>query len=131
MGDYWKVSFSLQTIMTIIRRDNEKGASAEAPPTRCCARLPGPERPQMGVRRRVEPEPFVALIDFAQRALALGCPHATQHRLEAEAGLVLAPDLDGLRGVRLSQGLSLKPYLFLNSACSSKDARRLFAGRGT
>ena len=89
------------------------------------------DAPRLRVRRRVEPEPFVALINFTDRTLSDGCPDAAQHRLETEASFVLAPDFNGLRGMRLLQGLSLKPYLFLNSACSSTDARRLFRGRGT
>lgn len=66
------------------------------------------DAPRLWVCRRIEPEPFVALIDFSQRALALWCPDAAQDGLETEAGFVLAPDFDGLRRVRLLQGLSLK-----------------------
>jgi len=81
--------------------------------------------------RRIEPEPFVALINLSQWALSERGPHAAQDWLETKASFVLAPDFDGLRRVRLLQGLGLKFYLFLNSACSSRDARRLFRGRGT
>jgi hypothetical protein len=84
------------------------------------------DSPRLRVRRRIEPEPFVALIDFTDRTLSRGCPDAAQDRLETEARLVLAPDFDLIGGVRLSQSLSLKLYLFLNSACSSTEARRLF-----
>src|ERR1700755_1473943 len=80
---------------------------------------------RLRVRRRIEPEPFVAFIDFPDRTLSHGCPDAAQDGLETEAGFVLAPDFYLLRRMRLSQGLSLKLYLFLNSACSSTDARRL------
>jgi len=84
------------------------------------------DSPRLRVRRRIEPEPFVALINFTNRTLSEGCPDAAQDRLEAEASFVLAPDFNGLCGVRLLQSLSLKLYLFLNADCSSTDARRLF-----
>ena len=89
------------------------------------------DSPRLRVCRRIEPEPFVALIDFTQWTLSLGCPHAAQDRLETKARFILAPDFDRLRRVRLLQGLGLKFYLFLNSACSCAVARRLFRGRGT
>ncbi len=96
------------------------------------ARQDEPEdAPRLWMCRRIEPEPFVALINLSQRALSLACPDAAQDRLEAEASFVLAPDFYRVRRVRLLQGLGLKFYLFLNSACSSGEARRLFAGRGT
>lgn len=81
--------------------------------------------------RGIQPEPFVAFINDSQWALSERCPDTTQNRLEAKASFVLAPDFYFLRRVRLLQGLRRKFYLFLNSACSSADARRLFAGRGT
>jgi len=84
------------------------------------------DSPRPRMCRRVEPEPFVALINLTDRTPPCGCPDAAQDGLETEARFVLAPDFDGLRGVRLLQGLSLKPYLFLNSACPSTEARRLF-----
>jgi hypothetical protein len=43
---------------------------------------------------RIEPEPFVARINFRQGALALWRPDAPQDRLETEAGFVFAPRLD-------------------------------------
>ncbi len=91
-----------------------------------------PERaPSPRVSRRIEPEPFVALINLSQRALSLWRPDAAQHRLETKASLVFAPDFYCVRGVCLLKGVRLELYLFLNSACSCVDARRLFAGRGT
>jgi hypothetical protein len=57
------------------------------------------------VRRRVEPEPFVAHVDFGDRALALRRPDAAQDGLEAKAGLVLAPDLHLVFRMFDSQGL--------------------------
>ena len=87
--------------------------------------------PRLRMCRRIEPEPFVALIHFTDWTLSNGCPDAAQDGLETEASFVLAPDFDALQGVRFFQSLSLKPYLFLNADCSSTEARRLFAGRGT
>jgi hypothetical protein len=81
--------------------------------------------------RRIEPEPFVALINDGKGALSNGCPDTPQNRLEAEASFIFAPDFYFFGGVCLFQGLRLKFYLFLNSFCSSMEARRLFAGRGT
>lgn len=89
------------------------------------------DAPRSRMSRGIEPEPFVALINDGQRSLSDRCPDPPQNGLEAEARFVFAPDLYGVRGIRLLQGLGLKSYLFLNSACSSMDARRLFAGRGT
>ena len=77
-----------------------------------------------------EPEPFVTLINFRQGALSLGCPDAAQDGLETEARFVFAPDFYFVRRVSLFEGLRFQFYLFLNSACSSTDARRLFEGRG-
>jgi hypothetical protein len=81
--------------------------------------------------RRIEPEPFVALINFRKGTLSLGCPDAAQDGLETEARFVFAPDFYFVRRISLLKGLRFQFYLFLNSACSSTDARRLFAGRGT
>ena len=86
--------------------------------------------PRSGVCRCIELEPFVALINFCQRALSNGRPHAAQDGLKAEAGFVCAPDFYLVRRVRLSKSLCFKRQLFLNSACSSAEARRLLAGRG-
>jgi hypothetical protein len=83
------------------------------------------DSPRLRTCRRIEPEPFVALINFTDRTLSERCPDAAQDRLEAEASFIPAPDFNGLRGVRLLQSSGLKPYLFLNSACSSTEARRL------
>jgi len=89
------------------------------------------DAPHSGMHSRIEPEPLIALINYGQRSLSNWCPDTPQNGLEAEARFVFAPDLYGVRRVRLVQGLSLKSYLFLNSAWASMEARRLFAGRGT
>jgi hypothetical protein len=80
--------------------------------------------------RCIEPQPFVAFINDGKWSLSLGCPDTPQNRLEAEASFILAPDFYCLARIRLLKGLRLKFYLFLNSACSSREARRWFAGRG-
>lgn len=89
------------------------------------------DAPRAGMSRCIEPEPFVALINDGLGALSNGCPDTAEDGLEAEASLVFAPDFDFLRRVCFLKGLRLKFYLFLNAACSSSEARRLFAGRGT
>ncbi len=89
------------------------------------------DAPRAGMSRRIEPEPFVALINFRKGTLSLGCPDAAQDGLETEARFVFAPDFYFVRRISLLKGLRFQFYLFLNSACSSTDARRLFAGRGT
>src|ERR1700753_2627663 len=96
------------------------------------ARQDEPEdAPRLRMCRRIEPEPFVALIDLTEWSLSKRCPDAARDRLETEASFVRAPDFSSVRRVRFLKSLRFKFYLFLNSACSSKDARRLFAGRGT
>lgn len=64
--------------------------------------------PRLRMCRRIEPEPFVALINFTDWTLSDGCPDATQDGLETEASFILAPDFDYLRRVSLLQSLSLK-----------------------
>ncbi len=87
--------------------------------------------PRSWMSRSKEPQPFVTLINDGKWPLSLGCPDAAQDGLEAEARFIFAPDFYFVRRIRLLKGLCLKFYLFLNSACPSTDARRLFAGRGT
>jgi hypothetical protein len=54
-----------------------------------------PEDPTRArMRRRIEPEPFVAQVNFGDGALTLRRPDAAQDGLEAEAGFILASDLD-------------------------------------
>jgi hypothetical protein len=89
------------------------------------------DAPRAGMHSRIEPEPLIALINYGQRPLSNWRPDTPHNGLEAEARFVFAPDFDGVCGVRLLKGLCLKFYLFLNSACSFVDARRLLAGRGT
>jgi hypothetical protein len=66
------------------------------------------DAPRLRMCRRIEPEPFVALINFTDWTLSNGCPDAAQDGLETKASFVLTPDFDGLRGVRLLQSLSRK-----------------------
>ena len=89
------------------------------------------DAPRSWMSCRIQPEPFVALINFSDGSLSNGRPHPAKYRLETEASFVLAPDFYFVRRVCLLKSLRLKFYLFLNSACSSSVARRLFAGRGT
>jgi len=58
--------------------------------------------------RGIEPEPFVALINYRQWSLSNGCPDAAKYWLESEASFVLAPDFYGVRRIRLLQGLGRK-----------------------
>ena len=46
---------------------------------------------------RVEPEPFVAVLDFCNGSLTLWRPDAPQDRLETEASFIFAPRLYLLR----------------------------------
>src|ERR1051326_8555311 len=80
--------------------------------------------------RRIEPEPFVARINYGLWPLSLRRPHAPKDRLETEASFVFAPRLDLLIGVLFFESLDSPFQLFLNSACSPREARRLFRGRG-
>ncbi len=68
-----------------------------------------PERAPCGwMSRRIEPEPFVARINFGQWSLSNWCPDATKYRLESKARFVLAPDFHFVRRRRLVQSLRLK-----------------------
>jgi len=89
------------------------------------------DAPRLWMCRCIEPEPFIALINFTERALSLWRPDAALHRLETKPSFVLAPDFHFLVWICCLKGLHLKFYLFLNTAGSSRDARRLFDGRGT
>jgi hypothetical protein len=88
------------------------------------------DAPRSGMHSGIEPKPLIALINYGQRSLSNWCPDTPQNGLEAEARFVFTPDFDGVCRVCLLKGVCLKFYLFLNSACSSVDARRLLAGRG-
>ena len=63
-------------------------------------------RSRMG--RGIEPEPFVALINYRQWSLSNGCPDAAKYWLESEASFVLAPDFYGVCRIRLLQSLRRK-----------------------
>jgi hypothetical protein len=89
------------------------------------------DAPRPWMCRCIEPEPFIAFINEGQWALSEWRPDAAQHRLETKASFVFAPDFNFFVWICCLKSLRLKFYLFLNSACSSSDARRLLAGRGT
>src|SRR5438105_2088228 len=81
--------------------------------------------------RRVHPEPLVARVEQRRRTRAARGPDAAQHRLETQARLVLAPDLDLVRGVRRLHFGARVAELFLKAACASALAERRWRGRGT
>jgi hypothetical protein len=60
------------------------------------------------VCRRIEPNPFITLINDSNGPFSNGCPDAAQYRLEAEASLVRAPDFYLLAGMRLLQSLGFE-----------------------
>jgi len=68
-----------------------------------------PERaPRSWMSRGIQPEPFVALINYRQWSLANGRPDAAKDWLESEARFILAPDFHFVRRIRLLQSLRLK-----------------------
>lgn len=73
---------------------------------------------------RIEPKPFILRVGPSCRALSARCPDAPQHGLETQAGLILAPDLDLVLGVRGGYFGDRVVELFLNASCSAALAAR-------
>src|SRR5215207_1851926 len=69
-------------------------------------------------RKGVEVGPFVTLVDLHQRSFSDGAPHLADDRLEAQAMLILTPQLHLCRWVGLLETSHPHRELFLKASCS-------------
>ena len=66
----------------------------------------------------LEVGPLVAVVDCGNGPLSFECPHLPDHRLKAQAVLVLSPKLHVRFGVLLPEALYLEGETFLKASCS-------------